>query len=151
MAEPRPEVVRTSGREADGWHVDTSTGGVASNGTAAGRRPRVLGVLDHDGRAWVFVDGEVVVVAPDDDARRGPARPGVNDDLSSPMPATVVAVHVSVGDAVKSGDTLVLLEAMKMEVPLRAPRAGRVTHVRCEAGSLVQPGVPLVTVAEDET
>jgi 3-methylcrotonyl-CoA carboxylase alpha subunit len=62
----------------------------------------------------------------------------------SPMPATVVAVHASAGQAVNEGDTLVLLEAMKMELPIRAPRAGVVKSVNCAPGELVQPGVNLI-------
>ena len=60
------------------------------------------------------------------------------------MPATVRAVLVSVGDQVTEGQTLVVLEAMKMELPLRAPKTGRVAQVRCAPGELVQPGAPLV-------
>ena len=58
--------------------------------------------------------------------------------------ATVTAVMVTVGQAVARGDTLVVLEAMKMEIPLRAPRYGRVTTVRCTQGDQVDAGVPLV-------
>jgi biotin carboxyl carrier protein len=64
--------------------------------------------------------------------------------LSAPMPATVRTVLVKVGDEVAEGETLVVLEAMKMELPLRAPKAGRVAEIRCTPGELVQPGVPLV-------
>jgi biotin carboxyl carrier protein len=63
------------------------------------------------------------------------------------MPAVVRAVLVSVGDAVAKGDVLVMLEAMKMELPVRAPRPGTVASVGCVAGELVQPGVPLVELA----
>ena len=64
------------------------------------------------------------------------------------MPATVTAVMVAAGQTVARGDTLVVLEAMKMEIPLRAPRDGRVTAVRCEKGDQVDAGVPLVVVEE---
>lgn len=66
----------------------------------------------------------------------------------SPMPATVTRVLVARGDAVQAGDILLLLEAMKMEVPLRAPHDGRVDEVRCRVGDLVPPGVPLVVLGE---
>ena len=64
--------------------------------------------------------------------------------LSAPMPATVVAIIVAPGQEVAAGDLLVMLEAMKMELPIRAPRAGRVKTLACREGELVQPGVPLV-------
>jgi acetyl-CoA/propionyl-CoA carboxylase biotin carboxyl carrier protein len=64
--------------------------------------------------------------------------------LSSPMPATVRSVHVTPGQVVARGDLLVMLEAMKMEMPIRAPRDGTVTFIRCKPAELVQAGVPLV-------
>ena len=63
------------------------------------------------------------------------------------MPATVRAVLVTAGDHVTVGQPLVILEAMKMELPLRAPVDGTVKTVRCEPGDLVQPGTALVEVA----
>jgi biotin carboxyl carrier protein len=60
------------------------------------------------------------------------------------MPATVVKVFVEAGARVSKGDTLLMLEAMKMELPVKAPRDGVVRAVRCQAGELVQPGVSLV-------
>jgi acetyl-CoA carboxylase biotin carboxylase subunit len=64
--------------------------------------------------------------------------------ITAPMPATVLKVHVNAGDAVKKGDTLVLLEAMKMELPLRAPGDATVAAVRCREGELVQADAVLV-------
>ena len=64
--------------------------------------------------------------------------------MTAPMPATVVKVLVEPGQAVAEGDTVLVLEAMKMELPIRAPRAGVVKAVHCAQGELVQPGVALV-------
>jgi biotin carboxyl carrier protein len=60
------------------------------------------------------------------------------------MPATVVKVLVEPGARVVKGDTLLVLEAMKMELPVRAPRDGVVKSVACRQGELVQPGVNLL-------
>jgi biotin carboxyl carrier protein len=60
------------------------------------------------------------------------------------MPATVVRVLVIPGQQVTQGDTMVVLEAMKMELAIAAPREGTVRAVRCQPGELVQPGSPLV-------
>ena len=60
------------------------------------------------------------------------------------MPATVVRVDAIPGAAVHRGDTLIVLEAMKMELPVRAPGDGTVKAVHCKPGDLVQPGVPLI-------
>jgi acetyl-CoA carboxylase biotin carboxylase subunit len=72
--------------------------------------------------------------------------PSDSDALSSPMPATVAAVEVKTGDQVAAGDLLLMLEAMKMELPIRAPRDGRVKSIACKPGELVQPGVPLLEI-----
>ena len=63
------------------------------------------------------------------------------------MPATVLKVLVSAGAPVKKGDTLVILEAMKMELPLRAPADATVAAVHCREGELVQPDTVLVELA----
>ena len=62
----------------------------------------------------------------------------------SPMPATVVAIHAAPGQHVNEGDTLIVLEAMKMELAIKAPRSGVVKAVNCATGELVQPGVDLL-------
>lgn len=93
---------------------------------------------------WVFVNGETWVI----DAREPSGRARHHDDaaLSSPMPATVVTINVSPGQTVKAGDTLVVLEAMKMELAITAPLDGTVRSIACRVGELVQPGRPLVAV-----
>jgi biotin carboxyl carrier protein len=97
------------------------------------------------GDTWVFLEGRVFVVA-----QSGPvARRSGSDDaaaLMAPMPATVVTIHVVEGEQVSADALLVSLEAMKMELPIKAPRAGRVAAIRCRAGELVQPGVPLLEI-----
>lgn len=92
---------------------------------------------------WVFLDGEVFrfEVETKDTRRRGGAHHG---SLSAPMPATVLRIHTQVGAEVKRGETLIILEAMKMELPVRAATDGVVTGVRCREGELVQPGAILV-------
>jgi 3-methylcrotonyl-CoA carboxylase alpha subunit len=105
-----------------------------------------LAYAAHDrGKTWVFIDGHTYLV----EGREADAheRVHVTDDqvaLSAPMPATVLAIKVAPGQEVAAGDLLVLLEAMKMEVPIKAPRAGRVKSLACREGDLVQPGVPLI-------
>ena len=91
---------------------------------------------------WVWIDGAVARVdSPSSGRSRGRSS---TDDLSAPMPATVVNVLVTSGATVKRGDTLVMLEAMKMELPIRAPRDGVVKAIHCQAGELVQPGTHLL-------
>lgn len=109
--------------------------------------PRALDVhtVIDNGIVWAFVDGEVFRVEVEDAERGTQAKRGTGDEgLSAPMPAKVIKLLVEAGQAVEAGDALLLLEAMKMELPIRAPRAARVKAFRCKAGDLVQPGVPLV-------
>jgi biotin carboxyl carrier protein len=62
------------------------------------------------------------------------------------MPGAVLKILVKPGDVVKRGTPLVILEAMKMEHPIVAPRDGTVVSVNCREGELVQPGLELVTI-----
>ncbi len=80
------------------------------------------------------------------DASRGAQGGGASDSVSAPMTGRVVVVHVAVGDAVTKGQPLVVVEAMKMEQPLVAPRDGVVAKVACAVGQLVDGGLELVTL-----
>jgi 3-methylcrotonyl-CoA carboxylase alpha subunit len=93
---------------------------------------------------WIAVDGYALQFTIDNTSKevRGSLRD--RDALTPPMPATVVRVQVKAGQQVEQGDTLLVLEAMKMELPIRAPRAGTVKTIRCAEGQLVQPGDALV-------
>ncbi len=66
--------------------------------------------------------------------------------VTAPMPATVIRVLVAPGALVERGTPTVVLEAMKMELALRAPIAGRVRAVYCREGDLVQADQALVEV-----
>jgi 3-methylcrotonyl-CoA carboxylase alpha subunit len=96
----------------------------------------------HGGQTWVFLRGRVYVVETNERSDR--ARHHDEAALSAPMPATVIAIHVTAGQTVTAGDVLVVLEAMKMELAVTAPHDGRVRNIACRVGELVQPGVALV-------
>ena len=99
-------------------------------------------------KAWVFLDGQTYVVDSGPTRRTGA---GLDPSaLSAPMPATVAQVHVSPGQPVKPGDVLITLEAMKMELPIRATANATVTAVHCRTGEMVQPGTPLVELREGQ-
>ena len=67
--------------------------------------------------------------------------------VAAPMPGNILKVNVSQGAAVKSGDILVVLEAMKMENEILAPRDGTVAQVAVNVGATVDTGTPLVVLA----
>lgn len=69
------------------------------------------------------------------------------DTIHAPMPALVRAIEIAEGDAVAAGQTLLLLEAMKMEIKLTAPRAGRITRVLTQPGATVERDQVLMELA----
>ncbi|MGY1641543.1 acetyl/propionyl/methylcrotonyl-CoA carboxylase subunit alpha [Geodermatophilus sp. SYSU D00703] len=72
------------------------------------------------------------------------------DALTSPMQGTIVKVAVSDGDTVAAGDLVVVLEAMKMEQPIAAHKAGTVTGLSAEVGATVTSGAVICTIADGE-
>ena len=66
--------------------------------------------------------------------------------VNAPMPGNILKVNVTAGQAVKEGDVLVVLEAMKMENEIMAPKAGTVSQVLVSKGSSVNTGAPLVMI-----
>jgi 3-methylcrotonyl-CoA carboxylase alpha subunit len=108
-----------------------------------GRVERMFAVAAGD-VTWVFHDGNVFRF---EAAAARRASQQAHGSLSSPMPATVVSVNVEPGQTVSAGQTLIVLEAMKMELPVRAPGDGRVEAIHCRPGDLVQPHVSLIDLA----
>ena len=86
------------------------------------------------------------VAAPAAAAPAAPAVTGAGEPVTAPMPGNILKVNVNVGDAVKEGQVLVVLEAMKMENEIMAPKAGTVTQVVVSKGSTVDTGAPLVVI-----
>ena len=66
--------------------------------------------------------------------------------VSASMPGKIVTVEVSVGDSVEEGDTILILEAMKMQNEVAAPISGTVSAVHCEDGINVEANIPLVVI-----
>lgn len=92
----------------------------------------------------VWVGGRAYRVQRQQPSRRSPSRASAGDDLTAQMPGQVLEVRVTPGEQVRSGQVLLVLEAMKMEMRLTAPYDGTVRAVRAAAGELVQRGQVLV-------
>ncbi len=76
-----------------------------------------------------------------------PAVTAAGEPVNSPMPGTILRVEVAQGAAVKEGQLLVVLEAMKMENEILAPKDGTVAQVVVQKGSHVETGSPLIILA----
>lgn len=108
-----------------------------------GRMLQVAGHKDGDNRQ-IWTNGQMLSYQKvDETAGADSADPG---SLSASIPAVVSEVLVAVGDSVAAGDRLILLESMKMIIPITAPADGTVTDLMCAAGDSVAPGVPLVVI-----
>ena len=79
-------------------------------------------------------------------APAAPAAPAGGEKITAPMPGTILAVNVTSGSAVKKGDVLMILEAMKMENEIMAPCDGTVTSVSVTKGAAVESGTLLCTI-----
>jgi acetyl-CoA/propionyl-CoA carboxylase biotin carboxyl carrier protein len=80
-------------------------------------------------------------------ARKKQSSAAGGDALTSPMQGTIVKIAVSEGDTVAEGDLIVVLEAMKMEQPLNAHKAGVVTGLSAAVGEVVSAGAVICTLA----
>lgn len=133
---------------ADASVAPTTHGARASaahSAQGADARAKAALVASNGDRTWVWIDGDAFTIEVETAERaRRPRAAGGAEGLSAPMPATVIRILAEPGKDVRRGETLLLLEAMKMELPVRAPRDGRVKALHCQPGELVQPGVTLV-------
>jgi len=133
--------------------------GVRVEGAAVLSATPDLVLLEADGvlRRWhvarypgddrVFVDGDAGSVVFTEIPRFAePADPAAAGSLRAPLPGTITALRVAVGDVVEAGQELLVIEAMKMQHVVRADRAGRVESLPVEAGGTVDVGVTLVVI-----
>ena len=139
--EPRPDGQTRRGPAPPDAMARSSAVGVASRGPA---------------RIVVEVDGRRVPVAIWDDSRQPPPPPAssahghattaAGDVIAAPMQGTILQVVVEQGQEVAAGDTLCILEAMKMENHIVATRDGTVAEVAVSKGDVVETGQPLVVI-----
>ena len=113
-------------------------------------------VVEEQDDGWqVLIRGEQYPVLVTDErmqrlskARGSFAAPDGEVAVKSPMPGTIIDVPVSKGDLVSEGDKVVILESMKMENELRAPRDGLVTQVNVQPGTSVEKDQTLVVISD---
>jgi biotin carboxyl carrier protein len=157
--------------DGEGGRVRAVVDGVARELEAAQAEPGLWLLREGTAQALAFVDGAapkltvelrraggdpVVIPVEVGDARsatvaalaRRAAAVGTGPaTVRSPIPGRVVKLLVRAGDRVTAGQAVVVLEAMKMENELRAPRAGAVETIRCAEGAAVEAGQDLVIIS----
>jgi biotin carboxyl carrier protein len=69
-------------------------------------------------------------------------------EVHSPMPGLIVQILVAVGDLVEQGQTVIILESMKMQNELKAPRTGKITAIFVSVGNSVDKDAMLISIAE---
>jgi biotin carboxyl carrier protein len=100
-------------------------------------------------KRWVTVNGQTrVLTKPAAGAKRKSTGHEHASELAAPMPGQVRAVNVSEGDSVTKGQTLLLLEAMKMEIRIQAPRDGTVMKLLVKQGQTVEREQILIEIEE---
>ena len=110
------------------------------------QRLRLAGTKDGDKR-HLWINGRHLTATR---VRQRGGSPGGDASLAASIPAVVSEILVNVGDQVTDGAKLILLESMKMVIPIQAPYAGTVTAVNCRVGDSVQAGEPLIELEEKE-
>jgi biotin carboxyl carrier protein len=90
--------------------------------------------------------GKPVAKQDDEEAAAPSANINANNAVKAPLPGTITSIAVSVGQEVKAGDTLVVLEAMKMANNIEAEKDGKVTAICVKNGQSVMEDDPLVVV-----
>ena len=110
------------------------------------RQIRGAGRVDGDQRQ-LWVNGRTFNYAR---IRQRSSAAFLDSSLSSSIPAVVSQVLVNLGETVSAGDKLILLESMKMIIPILAPCDSKVTAIHCAAGESVQAGVPLIELEKSQ-
>lgn len=104
-------------------------------------------VSSDNAKRWVTVNGRTLVLTKHSGARKsGGGHHHAAGELTAPMPGQIRAVNVSEGDAVTKGQTLLVLEAMKMEIRIQSPMDGTVKKLLVKQGQTVEREQVLVEI-----
>jgi biotin carboxyl carrier protein len=134
------------------WEVDARLTAHGISSLLIGGISYVADVSEQEGQSVVHVGGETYAMQVEEHTRYvirtqgGMTAERGARTLTAPLPGRVTHVAVRAGDAVRPGDTLLVIEAMKMENEFKAQAAGRVVEVRVTAGQAVNAGDVLLVV-----
>ncbi len=96
---------------------------------------------------WIHIDGHIHVLTIDEHGLSGS---GDEDAMSAPMPGKILEILCSLGDQVETGQTLIVMEAMKMEHRIAANTSGTIAAIHHEVGEQVDAGSTLIDIESDE-
>lgn len=106
-------------------------------------------VSSENAKRWITIHGQTLVLTKSSGTRKGGhGHHHAAGELTAPMPGQVRAVNVSEGDAVTKGQTLLVLEAMKMEIRIHAPQDGVVKKLFVQQGQTVEREQILIEIEE---
>lgn len=129
--------------------IDTMEGNVASvtvNGVAYQVELENTPAAESDAATPVMVQNPARPAAPAPAAAAEKAAAGAGKAVTSPLPGVVIAIKVNVGDVVKSGQEVAVLEAMKMENSIEATQDGTVSAVHVTKGDSIQEGTAIISI-----
>lgn len=128
--------------------VDLKTAADGRAWLTVGERHVEVVIATRGDEVFVHLDGEAYALRYEHPLDRLAAKAGggANDSIRAPMPGSVVSVNVKPGDAVSKGQTLLVMESMKMETTLVAPRDGTVATVRFEKAQTFERDAVLLTL-----
>ncbi|MEE9251782.1 MAG: biotin/lipoyl-containing protein [Thermodesulfobacteriota bacterium] len=116
-------------------------------------RSFAVGILKRGKTIEVYLNGELyefeATSSRDIKTAAAGAAEGIQE-IKSPMPSSVVKVLKGLGEAVKEGESVIVVEAMKMESELKSPIAGKVKEVNVEPGNAVESGTVLLVISSEE-
>ena len=109
----------------------------------------VIAYISSDAaKRWVTVNGRTTVLTKLSGAKRSGAGQDHASELAAPMPGVVRSVNVSAGESVIKGQTLLVLEAMKMEIRIQAPFDGTVKSLMVKVGQTVERDQTMIEIVE---
>ena len=140
-------VAPTEGRELAPGTVSVRPEGKPGRATVeAGGTARAAHIARSGDSWWIHIDGRAYEVRFHEQGSKGQGPDG--GSLAAPMPGTVLELMVEQGQRVREGQALMVLEAMKMEHRISAPRAGEVTNLHYGEGDRVEMGSVLLEIGD---
>lgn len=120
----------------------------------AGNKNVKVFVAESDDHIFVHIGGEIVQLNKPNMNGSGVGGPdiefGSKDEISTPMPGKVVKILVGEGDKVEAGQSLLIVESMKMENEIKSPADGEVISINFSDGDLVEPGQIIIKLNPEE-